>query len=58
MTEDNELLARRYFGGSPQSTEQNLDYFIKHLRAYNASNKKMTFRQWIQTMMTLMDVID
>ena len=46
------------FGGSPACTEENLDYFTEKLREQIQSNEKMTFRQWLNKMMNLMDLID
>tara|TARA_B100001996_G_scaffold288139_1_gene228398 strand:+ start:341 stop:508 length:168 start_codon:yes stop_codon:yes gene_type:complete len=49
---------KKTFGGSPQCMKENLDYFTQKLKEYNDSNTKMTFRQWINRMMNLMDLID
>ena len=46
------------FGGSPQCTKDNMDYFLIKLKQYNDTNTKMTFRKWINTMMNLFDLID
>ena len=46
------------FGGSPQCIEENLEYFTKKLKEYNDSNVKLTFRQWLNRTMNLLDLID
>lgn len=51
-------LGFKYFGGSPQCTEENLDYFILKLKEYNANKTKITFREWLLKMMILIDLID
>ena len=48
----------RYYGGSAEATEENLDYFIKKLRELHQKGTKFTFRQWTRKMMTLLDLID
>ena len=48
----------KYFGGSEESTEENLDYFIMQLKKLNKDKTKMTFRQWNNRMMNLLDLID
>ena len=48
---------KKTFGGSPQCMKENLNYFTQKLKEYNDSNTKMTFRQWINRMMNLMDLI-
>ncbi len=48
----------RYFGGCEEATEENLDYFIQKLRQQVQAKEKMTFRQWINRMMNLLDLID
>jgi len=46
------------FGGSPQCTEENMEYFAGKLKEYNNSNVKLTFRQWLNRTMNLLDLID
>ena len=55
--DDTEVL-NSYYGGSPESTEENLDYFILKLRQLHQNGTKFTFRQWTSRMMTLLDLID
>ena len=50
--------ARRFFGGSPQCTEDNMTYCLEKIQQLNRSGTKMTFRQWINKMMILFDLID
>ena len=50
--------AKRYFGGSPECTEDNMEYCLKKIQELNRSGIKMTFRQWINKMMILFDLID
>ena len=51
-------LGRKYYGGSPACTEENLDFFIEKLKEYNTDGRKLTFCQWILKMMILLDLID
>ena len=46
------------FGGSPQCTEENMEYFAEKLKEHNDSKVRMTFRQWLNTTMNLIDLID
>ena len=48
----------KYYGGSQETTEENLDCFIQKLRDQIQNKDKMTFRQWINKMMILFDLID
>ncbi len=57
MPSESELTSR-YFGGSAESTEENLEYFISKLKELNSNGTKFTFRQWTRRMMTLLDLID
>ena len=53
-----QIQMNKTFGGSPQCTEENMEYFTKKLKEFNDSNIKLTFRQWINRTMNLMDLID
>ena len=57
MQNEPEVLSK-YYGGSTEATEENLDYFIKKLKDNNTNGTKFTFRQWTSRMMTLLDLID
>ena len=48
----------KYYGGSKESTEENMDYFIMQLKKLNKDQTKYTFRQWTNKMMNLLDLID
>ena len=48
----------KYYGGSQETTEENLDCFIQKLKTHIQTKEKMTFRQWLNRMMTLIDLID
>ena len=49
---------KKTYGGSKDCTNDNLIYFATKLKEINATNTKMTFRKWINTMMNLLDLID
>ena len=49
---------KKTFGGSNQCTEENMEYFTKKLKEFNSSNIKLTFRQWLNRTMNLIDLID
>lgn len=59
MTEvdDNEF-NKKYFGGSPECTEENLLFFVEKIRELNRKGTKLTFRQWLRKLMALIDLID
>ena len=44
-------------GASPQNVE-NVEYFLERFKEQLCSDKKMTFRASIKTLMNLMDLID
>lgn len=46
------------YHGSPSCTRDNLDFFIIKLKELNETNTKLSFRQWIYQMITLLDLID
>ena len=46
------------FGGSPQCTEENMDYALKKLKEYSDPKIKYTFRQWMNRFMNVLDLID
>ena len=54
----NEPSMTQYRGGSPQCTDENLDYFTKKLRELHDNGTKITFREWIKRTMNLLDLID
>ena len=58
MTDKGKGALSRYYWGSAEATEENLDYFIKKLRELHQKGTKFTFRQWTSRMMTLLDLID
>ena len=49
---------KKYFGGSKEATDENLLYFAGKLQELHQSNIKLTFRQWLNRMMNLLDLID
>ena len=51
-------LGRKTFGASPEATEENMDYMVEQFKRLNASQTKYTFRQWLNKMMNLLDLID
>ena len=46
------------FGGSPQCTEENMEYALKKLKEYSDPKIKYTFRQWMNRFMNILDLID
>ena len=48
----------KYFGGNKEATEENLEYSIMKLKEMNKAETKLTFRQWLNRMMNLIDLID
>ena len=51
-------LGRKTFGASPEATDKNMDYMIEQFKRLNASQTKYTFRQGLNKMMNLLDLID
>ena len=51
-------LQRKSFGASPEATEANMDFMIEQFKRLNADKTKYTFRQWLNKMMNLLDLID
>jgi len=49
---------KKFFGGSKEATDENLLYFAGKLQELHQSNIKLTFRQWLNRMMNLLDLID
>ena len=58
MINTHEPSMSRTFGGSPSCTEENMEYALRKFKEYNESNIKLTFRQWINRSMNLLDLID
>ena len=58
MTEPITRERNKYYGGSKEATEENLLYFASKLQELNKSNLKLTFRQWLNRTMNLLDLID
>jgi len=56
--EPNDESMNKTFGGSPQCIEENLEFFIQKLRQQVQTKEKLTFRQWTNRMMNLLDLID
>ena len=54
---DNKL-GRKSFGASPEATEHNMDFMVQQFKKLNADKTKYTFRQWLNKMMNLLDLID
>jgi len=46
------------FGGSPQCTEENMEYALKKMKEYSDPKIKYTFRQWMNRFMNVLDLID
>ena len=53
-----EELKRKSFGASPEATEHNMDFMVQQFKKLNADKTKYTFRQWLNKMMNLLDLID
>jgi hypothetical protein len=51
-------MPRKSFGGSRQATEENMEYCLEQFKKLYTDEKKYTFRQWLNKMMTLLDLID
>ena len=49
---------RKTFGGSKEATEQNMEFALEQLMKLYKEDKKYTFRQWLNKMMNLIDLID
>ena len=48
----------KHYGGGPSCINENLTFFAEKLKEVVDSDKKMTFRQWTNTFMNLLDLID
>ena len=53
-----EKLRRKSFGASPEATEHNMDFMVQQFKKLNENKTKYTFRQWLNKMMNLLDLID
>ena len=51
-------LGRKSFGASPEATEHNMDFMVQQFKKLNADKTKYTFRQCLNKMMNLLDLID
>ena len=51
-------LGRKSFGASPEATEQNMEFMVQQFKKLNENKTKYTFRQWLNKMMNLLDLID
>jgi len=51
-------LQRKSFGASPEATEANMEFMVQQFKKLNADKTKYTFRQWLNKMMNLLDLID
>ena len=51
-------MPRKTFGGSKEATEENMDYCLEQFKKLYTDEKKYSFRQWLNKMMTLLDLID
>ena len=51
-------LERKTFGASPEAPEENMDFMVQQFKKLNADKTKYTFRQWLNKMMNLLDLID
>ena len=51
-------LDRKTFGGSAEATEENMDYLVQQFKKLHADKTRYTFRQWLNKMMNLLDLID
>ncbi len=58
MAEPRTRETNKYFGGSKEATDENLLYFAGKLQELHQSNIKLTFRQWLNRTMNLLDLID
>ena len=54
----NQFPMTKTFGGSPQCTEENMEYALKKLKEYSDPKIKYTFRQWMNRFMNILDLID
>ena len=55
MPED---IKRKSFGASPEATEHNMEFMVQQFKKLNENKTKYTFRQWLNKMMNLLDLID
>ena len=53
-----EKLRRKSFGASPEATEHNMEFMVQQFKKLNENKTKYTFRQWLNKMMNLLDLID
>jgi len=53
-----EEMKRKSFGASPEATEANMEFMVQQFKKLNADKTKYTFRQWLNKMMNLLDLID
>ena len=51
-------MPRKSFGGSKEATEHNMEFALEQLMKLYKEDKKYTFRQWLNKMMNLLDLID
>ncbi len=49
---------RKTFGGSPEATEKNMEFMVHQFKKLYTDGNKYTFRQWLNKMMNLLDLID
>ena len=54
---DDKLISKS-FAASPEATEQNMEFMVQQFKKLNENKTKYTFRQWLNKMMNLLDLID
>ena len=55
MPED---IKRKSFGASPEATEHNMEFMVQQFKKLNENKTKYTFRQWLNKMMNLLELIN
>ena len=53
-----EEIKRKSFNASPEATEHNMEFMVQQFKKLNETKTKYTFRQWLNKMMNLLDLID
>ena len=51
-------IKKNFYDGNNQCTTDNLDFFKCKLQDHINNNTKMTFRQWINKVISLLDIIN
>ena len=51
-------IKKNFYDGNNQCTIENINFFSDKLRTLVESNTKMTFRQWLNKVIALLDIIN